>query len=218
MEIADRRTDYAGLSLDDEVPKDPIGLFETWLEQAIAAQDGGADIEATAMTLATASPRADGGWQPHARIVLLKGWGAEGPVFFTGYGSDKGIDLAANPYASLSFYWTPLFRQIRIEGRVEQLPQAESAAYFASRPRASQLATYASDQSRPVASRAVMEQAYAAAEARFAGAEVPMPEDWGGYRLAVERIEFWQGRPARFHDRIRYTRAADDWTHERLQP
>jgi pyridoxamine 5'-phosphate oxidase len=166
------------------------------------------------MTLATAS--ADGA--PSARMVLLKAADEDGFVFYSGYDSRKGSELAANPRAALVFYWQSLGRQVRVEGPVERASAEESDAYFASRPRASRLAAWASEQSRPLASRADLDRRYAELEAEYEGREVPRPERWGGYRLRPEAIEFWQHRDNRLHERIRYTRAREGWTAELLSP
>jgi pyridoxamine 5'-phosphate oxidase len=166
------------------------------------------------MTLATAT--ADG--RPAARIVLLKGVDAGGFQFFTNTSSRKGDELAANPRAALVFFWASLERQVRIEGRVEELSRSESAAYFAMRPRESRIGAWASHQSRVIPSREWLERAFVEAAERFDNEEVPLPEHWGGYRVVPDQIEFWQGRESRLHDRILYQRAADGWKVGRLSP
>ncbi len=189
---------------------EPLALFREWFEAARAA-----GVQAPeAMTLATAS--ADGA--PSARMVLLKAADEDWFVFYSGYDSRKGSELAANPRAALVFYWQPLGRQVRVEGPVERAAAEESDAYFAGRPRASRLAAWASEQSRPLASREDLDRRYAELEAEYEGRDVPRPDRWGGYRLRAEAIEFWQHRDNRLHDRIRYTRAREGWRAELLSP
>lgn len=190
---------------------DPLEQFRRWFAEAEAA-----DIRAPhAMALATAGG-ADGA--PSARMVLLKGADAEGFVFFTGYGSRKGVELDANPRAALLFYWDPLGRQVRVEGTVERVSPKESDAYFATRPRGAQLAAAASRQGRVVANRAELDEAVVELERAHADGEVPRPEHWGGYRLRPDAYEFWQHRENRLHDRLRYRREAEGWLLERLSP
>lgn len=189
---------------------DPIALFERWYAEARAAELPQVD----AMTLATATP--DG--RPSARIVLLKGVDARGFAFFTNATSRKGRELEANPQAALAILWAGLERQVRVAGAVVRLSDEESDAYFATRPRGSQLGAWASQQSRPLADRAELDARWAALERRYEGAAVPRPAHWGGYRVEPAEIEFWQGRANRMHDRFAYTRAGDDWTWARLQP
>lgn len=190
---------------------DPIALVQRWVADAQAAGVPQHD----AMTLATATP--DG--RPSARAVLLKGLDERGFAFYTNYDSRKGRELDANPYAALVLLWIPLERQVRVGGRVARLDPEESDAYFATRPRGSQLGAWASEQSRPLADRGELEARWQALDERYGGAAVPRPPHWGGYRVEPDEIEVWQGRANRLHDRFRYTRAADDgWTRVRLQP
>ena len=197
--------------IDPVDPVDPIAEFRSLLAAAAAAgePEGG-----TAMTLATA----DRAGRPSARIVLLKGVDAAGFRFFTNRDSRKGRELAGNPGGALCFHWARLECQVRVEGTVAALGDAESDAYFRARPRGSQLGAWASAQSQLLASRAELAARLAAAEARFAGREVERPPFWGGYLLTPERIEFWSGRADRLHDRLLYTRAAGGWTATRLSP
>jgi pyridoxamine 5'-phosphate oxidase len=188
----------------------PLGRFQEWFREA---EQAGVEVP-EAMTLATA----DAEGTPSARMLLLKGADEDGFVFYSGYASRKGGELDENPRAALVFYWRPLGKQIRVEGRVERVSEAESAAYFATRPRGSQLAAWASQQSRPLASREELERRYAGLEREYEGCEVPLPPHWGGYRLRPEAIEFWEHRDNRLHDRIRYTRAREGWRAERLAP
>jgi pyridoxamine 5'-phosphate oxidase len=210
--LADLRTDYRRAELREEtVERDPILLFSRWFEEAVAA----GVPEPNAMTLATATPAGE----PAARTVLLKGLDARGFCFYTNHASQKGRELAANPRAALVFYWAELERQVRVGGAVTRLTAAETETYFRGRPLGSQIGAWASPQSEVVPDRATLEAWWAAAEARFRAAPVPVPPEWGGYRLAPAMIEFWQGRPNRLHDRLRFTRAADGgWRLERLAP
>lgn len=189
---------------------DPLRQFEDWFA---AAREAGVEAP-EAMTLATATPEG----VPSARMVLLKRADPNGFVFYTGYESRKGEELGRNPRAALVFYWSPLGRQVRVEGPVERLSPAESAAYFASRPRASQLAASASAQSRPLGSREELERRYDELERAYEGREVPLPAHWGGYRLRPESYEFWQHRDNRLHERLRYTRSGEAWRRELLWP
>ena len=210
--IADLRNEYAGRPLlESTVLADPIAQFELWMEEGIKAQV----YEPTAVTLATVEP--DG--NPGARIVLLKHFDQAGFCFFTNYQSAKGAAIAANPQASLLFYWAELHRQVRIAGRVEKTTTKESDNYFARRPRGSQISAWASNQSDVIGSRAAIDEATARYQAEFEGKPVPCPPHWGGYRLVNESIEFWQGQPNRLHDRLRFTRRdQSEWAIERLAP
>jgi pyridoxamine 5'-phosphate oxidase len=190
---------------------DPVEQFARWYEDP--AVKGGM-FEPTAVALATAGR--DG--SPRCRMVLLKGYDARGFVFYTNYRSDKGAELSRRPRAALLFYWPELGRQVRIEGRTSRVSAGESDAYFATRPRGSQIGAWASEQSAPVASREALESRVREFEARFAGGPVPRPPHWGGYRLTPELLEFWQGRPSRLHDRLRYRRQGRAWKMERLSP
>jgi pyridoxamine 5'-phosphate oxidase len=212
MTIADLRRDYNrdGLNEADADP-DPIRQFSAWLRQALAGQVP----EPNAMTLATVGP--DG--RPSARIVLLRAFDAAGFVFHTNYESRKGRELTANPQAALVFYWAEMERQVRVEGTVARISEAESDDYFRSRPAGSRLSAWASRQSEPVADRAVLERRMAELAREHQGREVPRPPFWGGLRLRPDVIEFWQGRPNRLHDRLCYTRVPPvEWKIERLSP
>jgi pyridoxamine 5'-phosphate oxidase len=194
-----------------DLPSDPIALVQRWLADAQAT---GVD-QHDAMTLATATR--DG--RPSARVVLLKGIDARGLAFFTNYESCKARELDANPHAALVLLWIPLQRQVRVTGRVERLSAEESDAYFATRPRGSQLGAWASEQSRPLPDRAALEARWAALDERWGGGAVPRPPHWGGYRVAPDEVELWQGRANRLHDRFRSVRtAAGEWGWTRLQP
>ncbi|NRQ48335.1 pyridoxamine 5'-phosphate oxidase [Aeromicrobium stalagmiti] len=210
-DLARMREEYARDGLDETAAgDDPLALFGRWLEEAVAAKVH----EPNAMALATATP--DG--RPSVRIVLLKGLDERGLSFFTGYESRKGLELAANPRAAATMLWHPLQRQVRVEGSVTRLDDAESDAYFSSRPRGSQIGAVASPQSRPIAGREALEQRVVEVEQVFEGHDVVRPPVWGGYRVAVESIEFWQGRVSRLHDRIRFTQVPGGWVRERLAP
>ena len=215
MDLSGLREEYGrgGLDLPD-LADDPIEMFERWLQQAV---DAGVH-EPNAMVLATATP--DG--RPSSRMVLLKGVGPDGFVFFTNQASRKGDELGANPHCALLFPWHPLERQVRVEGVASVLGDDEVATYFHSRPRGAQLGAWASAQSRPVASRDELAQAFAAAGERFgedeSAGEVPVPPEWGGYRVRPDAVEFWQGRRSRMHDRLVYRRDGDRWDVHRLSP
>jgi pyridoxamine 5'-phosphate oxidase len=205
------RSEYTREGLSEaDVDADPVVQFGRWFEEANSA----GLLEPTAMTLATSTP--DGG--PSARMVLLRGFDQRGFVFYTNYESRKGAELAANPRAALVFWWGELERQVRIEGRVERTTREESEAYFHSRPPGSQLSAAASPQSQVIDGRAVLERRVAALATSQQDGQVPLPPFWGGFRVAPEVVEFWQGRPNRLHDRLRYTRAGDGWWIQRLAP
>ena len=195
---------------EDDLDPDPMALFERWFDEAIAH----GTFEPHAVALATAT----GDGRPSARMVLLKDFDEHGLVFFTNYGSRKAAELEANPHAALLFHWPALGRQVRIEGAVGRVPRAETEAYARSRSRESQLSALASPQSSPVPSREWLEQRVAELDREHAGAELPVREDWGGYRLAPAAWEFWQHRPNRLHDRFRYLPEAVGWRIERLGP
>jgi pyridoxamine 5'-phosphate oxidase len=209
-EIARIRTDYKKGALDDEhAASDPIAQFGRWWDEALNSQLP----EVNAMTLATA----DAGGVPSARVVLLKGYDERGFVFFTNYDSRKGRELAANPQAALLFFWPELERQVRIEGRVERIAAEESDAYYRSRPLASRIGAWASPQSEPIPSKAWLMGRAAEMGLRH-GLNPDRPPQWGGYRLRPEAMEFWQGRPSRLHDRLRYQRVSSGWERTRLAP
>jgi pyridoxamine 5'-phosphate oxidase len=206
------RREYASRALDEAgVSDDPIEQFRVWFDEACRAEL----VDVNAMTLATAS--ADG--EPSARTVLLKDVDARGFVFFTNYQSAKARDLDENPRASLLFFWVELERQVRVTGGVSKVAPDESAAYFQTRPPDSQLSAWASPQSAAVPDRAALELRVEAIRRKYEDRPIPLPPFWGGYRVAAERVEFWQGRPNRLHDRLLYTRRADGtWTRVRLAP
>jgi pyridoxamine 5'-phosphate oxidase len=211
VSIADLRREYARARLDEkDVSPDPVAEFARWFAEAQTAEVD----EPNAMVLATAT--ADG--HPSARVVLLKGFDEWGFVFFTDYRSRKGAELDANPRAALVLYWGEVERQVRIEGTVTRTTQEESDLYYRSRPMGSRLGAWVSHQSRPIASRDVLEAGLREIERRFAGTDVPLPPHWGGYRVRPELFEFWQGRESRLHDRIRYIREAERWRIERISP
>ena len=235
MKMADLRENYDAGTLDrDQLAPDPLTQFHRWFNSATGKASGTrwrrigialynlwhallgrAPADVNAMTLATVS--VDG--QPSARTVLLKGADERGFVFFTNYDSRKGTELAGNPSAALVFFWQQLARQICVTGTVTKIPREESETYFKSRPKGSRIAAWASNQSSVVANRAALEKQWSEMAARFPGEDVPLPPNWGGYVLAPVRIEFWQGRPSRLHDRFRYSKQADgSWKLERLAP
>ena len=211
VDLAALRQEYgaAGITENDADP-DPWVQWRRWFEAAAAA----GLHEPNAMVVATVSPEG----QPSARTVLLKGASPAGFRFFTNTGSHKGRDLASQPLCALLFPWHPLERQVRVEGAAQPLPADDVAAYFASRPRGSQLGAWASEQSRVVPGRDALEVTYRQVEARFAGQDVPVPPAWGGYLVQPALFEFWQGRPGRMHDRLQYRLVDGRWVLERLAP
>jgi pyridoxamine 5'-phosphate oxidase len=210
--LADIRREYASRALDEkDAHADPIQQFTIWFDEALKSQL----LDVNAMTLATASAKGE----PSARTVLLKGADEHGFVFYTNYDSAKGRDLAANPRASLLFFWGELERQVRINGSVTRTTRTESDQYFHSRPVESQIGAASSNQSQPVAGRSQLEQRYAELAAKYKDSIVPLPASWGGYRVTPDAMEFWQGRKSRLHDRLLYTRQANgSWTRSRLAP
>ena len=209
--IADLRKSYERAELNEQASQvDPFAQFDQWLKEAIAAQVP----EPNAMTLATVGSDL----RPSIRVVLIKGFDARGIVWYTNYASRKGQELAGNPYAALQFHWVELERTVRIEGRVEKVSEEESDAYFHSRPLDSRIGAWASPQSEVISSRGVLVANAALYAAKFL-LQPPRPPHWGGYRLKPDNWQFWQGRPSRLHDRLRYTlQANDDWLRERLAP
>ena len=211
--MTDARKEYEQGALDEAgVEHDPIRQFTLWYDAAVAA----GVPEPEAMTLATATPAG----RPSARIVLLRGYDERGFCFFSNYTSHKGRELAANPYAALTFHWVEQERQVRIEGRVEKTTAAESDSYFHSRPSQSRIGAWSSPQSAVIPNRAALEELFSQFQQQYPDeTTIPRPEHWGGYRLIPDRIEFWQGRPSRLHDRLVFSRAdGSDWKLERLAP
>jgi len=207
-QLAGLRREYAEGGLDEhDAEPDPMTMFRRWLEDVVSSPMH----EPNAMVVSTTA-----GEQPSSRLVLLKGLD-DGFVFYTNYGSRKGGELDANPRCALLFPWHPVGRQVRVEGIANRVSAEESAAYFASRPRDSQLGAWASPQSQVVSSRRALDARLADATQRFSD-EVPLPEFWGGYRVVPEAVEFWQGRFGRMHDRLRYRRVGESWALERLAP
>lgn len=211
--LADMRRDYARDGLTEaQVPAEPLALFDQWFNQAVQTEQ--APIEANAMMLATV----DAQGRPHCRVLLLKGFDDRGFTFFTNYDSAKGQQLAASGFAAMTFFWPTLERQVRIEGQVSKVSPEESDAYYQVRPIGSRLGAWASPQSRVISGREELEALLKATQARFSDQQPHCPENWGGYRLQPDRVEFWQGRSSRLHDRINYRQEAGQWQHERLAP
>jgi pyridoxamine 5'-phosphate oxidase len=211
QDLARTRREYAGAFTEANLARTWTAQFGAWFAEASAADV----VEVNAMVLATA----DASGAPSARNVLLKGYDDRGLVFFTNHGSRKGRDLAANPRASAVFGWLPVHRQVIVCGTVHRISREETEAYFAVRPRGAQVGAWASPQSSVLGSRQELEDAVASVDARFAGVDpLPPPPNWGGYRLVPDTVEFWQGRPNRLHDRLRFRRDDGDWVIERLAP
>ncbi len=212
LHIQELRREYYGKPLDETtVDRDPLLQFEKWIEDALKAEVP--DPHAMALATVTADRK------PAVRMVLLRGFDQNGFVFFTNYNSRKGTELISKPAAAVTFFWHELDRQIRIEGTVERTSEAESDAYFNSRPRESRIAAWASEQSFEIQSRGDLDNRFREFEKKFSGADVPRPDNWGGFRIKAERYEFWQGRPNRLHDRILYVRTGEgSWNVRRLAP
>ena len=214
QDLFGERMEYQGPHLlESTAPADPFVLFDAWLADAFIAKERGLLPEPTAMVIATCVDD-----QPATRTVLLKNVSDQGFTFFTNYNSRKGSELSRNRNVALLFGWYPLHRQVRAEGTAELVPRAESEAYFATRPRDSQLGAWASEQSATVPSLEELTRAYAAVERRFREVTVPCPKHWGGYRVTPTMIEFWQGQPSRMHDRLLYRRTGLTWNLSRLAP
>jgi pyridoxamine 5'-phosphate oxidase len=215
MQLADIRRDYARAGLRRaDLNANPIAQFQSWFEDAKTALKK-KFLDVNAMTLATA----DKNGKPSARIVLLKGLDERGFIFYTNYKSRKGRELSQNPNAALTFFWAELERQVCVAGKIKKLSRAESEKYFQSRPRASQIAAWASGQSSVLKNREALEIKWSELEKKFPGEKIPLPPNWGGLVLRPERIEFWQGRPSRLHDRFQYSRQKNNsWKLERLAP
>lgn len=209
-QLQDLRREYQHAQLDLSLNQNPIAQTELWIEQAIKAQMP----DPTAMVLATANNKA----QPSVRVVLLKGIENNQLIFYSHYESHKGQDMAQNPEVAVNFFWPQLERQIIIQGHISRISSAESDAYFEQRPRASQIATYASQQSQIIESREFLLKKQEVISEQFKGKPVPRPVNWGGYAISPYYIEFWQGRESRLHDRIAYIKTANNWTIKRLSP
>ena len=212
MQLAEMRRNYAARALDlADLDANPFAQFDHWMREAIETQV----IEPNAMSLATA----DAAGRPAVRTVLLKGFDQRGFVFYSNYESAKARDLAANPQVALLFPWLALERQVSAMGIAQKITATESLKYFLSRPRESQIGAWASRQSEVISTRALLESKFAEMKARFANGEIPLPDQWGGYRVTPQSFEFWQGRPNRLHDRFKYTLQSDgSWTIARLMP
>ncbi|HHJ1298452.1 pyridoxamine 5'-phosphate oxidase [Pseudomonas sp. P1B16] len=211
--LADMRRDYTRDGLAEaQAPGEPFALFHQWFADAVKTEQP--PVEANALTLATV----DGEGRPHCRVLLLKGLDERGFTFFTNYESAKGQQLQANPFAAMTFFWPALERQVRIEGRVEKVTAKESDDYYQVRPLGSRLGAWASPQSQVISGRETLEALVKATEARFSDTQPHCPEHWGGYRLLPERVEFWQGRTSRLHDRMNYRLVDGQWLRERLAP
>ncbi|MHB0765005.1 pyridoxamine 5'-phosphate oxidase [Stutzerimonas sp. NM35] len=211
--LADMRRDYTRNGLSEaNAPNEPFGLFRQWFSDAVQTEQ--LPVEPNAMTLATV----DAQGRPHCRVLLLKALDERGFTFFSNYESAKAEQLDVCPFAAMTFFWPSLERQVRIEGRVEKVSAADSDAYYQVRPLGSRLGAWASPQSRVIRDRAELERMLAEAEQRFLDKQPHCPPHWGGYRLLPERMEFWQGRSSRLHDRLNYRLVASDWQRERLAP
>lgn len=209
--IAMLRREYDGIPLDEStVSENPVSQFSAWFEEVLQK----VDHDPNAMVLAVTDT--DG--KPSSRTVLLKGFDENGFIFYSNYESRKAASISANPYVSLTFFWPGLMRQVHVEGKAEKTDEKTSDEYFESRPLSSKLGAWASDQSRPVSGRRELEQRLKEAEKRFDGKDIPRPSYWGGYRVIPARMEFWQGRLNRLHDRICYTKSGDHWSITRLMP
>jgi pyridoxamine 5'-phosphate oxidase len=211
VNVADLRKQYtkAGL-LESGIPENPMSLFKQWFREALESEV----TEPNAMALATVTANGT----PDSRMVLMKGIEEDSITFFTNYESRKAADLEKIPHASCTFWWAELERQVRLSGSAEKVSVDVSAEYFDSRPRQSQIGAWASSQSRPVSSRKELEELFTRYEKKFDGEKVPKPDHWGGYKIFIREIEFWQGRPGRLHDRIRYTLDQGNWFRQRLAP
>jgi len=209
--IPNLRQNYASSTLEEaNADKDPFKQFQTWFDEAVAADF----MEPNAMNIATVNSAGE----LSSRMVLLKGFDPSGFVFFTNYESNKANDLASTKQCALTFWWDKLHRQVRVRGSVEKIKREETVEYFHSRPRGSQIGAIASKQSSVIENYAFLESEYKKIEEKYEGQEIPCPDRWGGYRVLPEQFEFWQGRPNRLHDRLRYTKINADWKIERLSP
>jgi pyridoxamine 5'-phosphate oxidase len=210
-DLNDIRRDYDSSGLNEaSMMQDPLDQFDYWLDEVLETDI----LDPLAATLATATPNG----VPSARIILVKEVDEEGFIFYTNYGSKKGFDTAQNPTVCLNFYWDVLHRQVRITGTIKKIETDKSEAYFASRPRESQIMATVSPQSSAVPNRAHLDNAYLDTEAALEGRSIPLPENWGGYKVTPYEMEFWQGRPSRLHDRVLYTHKEGQWTKTRLAP